>query len=180
MENKNNSNNEIWKDITGFEGLYQVSNLGRVKSLPRKNHPNETIRKIATDKKGYSRVNLIKDGKNHTKKVHRLVAEAFIPNPENKPSVDHINCNKSDNRVSNLRWYTYSEQVNDNPITKEKINKLKKPVRCKTTGLEFKSQKEAREYYNITARYLFSKKQKTCGHIYDENGKRIPLEWEYI
>ena len=172
--------NEIWKDIKGFEGLYQISNLGRVKSLVKKNHPTESIRKLSKDKKGYLRVNLLKDGKNHTRKVHRLVAEAFIPNPKNKPSVDHINGIKDDNRVSNLRWFTYKEQVNDNEVTKTKRNKTKRPVRCKTTGKEFESVTEAREYYNITARYLFSKKQKTCGHIYDENGKRIPLEWEYI
>lgn len=113
---------EIWKDIEGYEGLYQVSNLGRVKSMERYviNHSgvsyliHEKIRK-ATEKKdknkkqGYMHIALYKNNKGKNYYVHRLVAEAFIENPENKKTVNHINGNKHDNRVENLEWLTYSE-----------------------------------------------------------------------
>ena len=103
---------EIWKDVVGYEGLYQVSNLGRVKSLERldkNNHPvKEKILKQACDGvgKGYLYVNLGRMGRG---KIHRLVAEAFIPNPYNKPEVNHIDGNTKNNRVDNLEWVTHQE-----------------------------------------------------------------------
>lgn len=113
---------EIWKDIEGFEGLYQVSNLGRVKSLERYNigiknkSINERYLKQSPDGNGYLMVWLYKGTKRKTMKVHRLVAEAFIPNPKQKPQIDHINAIRQDNRVENLRWCTEKENSN-NPIT---------------------------------------------------------------
>ena len=104
---------EIWKDIEGYEGLYQVSNLGKVKSLKRmiKKRKCEELIKIASiTNKGYYRLPLCKCGKVKYFHIHRLVAEAFIPNIENKPTVDHIDRNKLNNIVSNLRWATYKEQ----------------------------------------------------------------------
>ena len=90
---------EIWKDIEGYEGLYQVSNLGRVKSLPKPiNIPGrgvyyskEKIIKLSKNKGGYLEAHLCKEGKMKTMMVHRLVANAFISNPKNKEQVDHIN-----------------------------------------------------------------------------------------
>ena len=105
---------EIWKDIKGYEGLYQVSNLGRVKSLERmmKNRKCEEIIKVPSlGGKGYYRLPLCNNGINKYYFVHRLVAEAFKPNKENKPTVDHIDRNKTNNCVSNLRWATYKEQI---------------------------------------------------------------------
>ena len=109
---------EIWKDIEGFEGLYQISNLGRVKSLGRyKKHYSklvyvpECIRKPGIDKDGYEILPLNKKGNKITQKVHRLVAQAFIPNPDNKNEIDHIDCNKRNNKVTNLRWVTRKENV---------------------------------------------------------------------
>ena len=103
----------MWKDIKGYEKLYMVSDMGEIKSLP-KNHRYgskvERILKGRPDKDGYLRVNLSKDGKLKEAKVHRLVANAFIPNPQNKPTVNHKNALVSDNRLSNLEWFTYSEQ----------------------------------------------------------------------
>lgn len=108
---------EIWKDINEYEGLYQISNTGRVKSLERMakirwDGKYRTIpEKIKTPncRSGYLRVGLSKDGKNKIYSVHRLVAEAFIPNPHNKPYINHKNGVKIDNRVSNLEWCTHSE-----------------------------------------------------------------------
>ena len=111
---------EIWKPIKEFEGYYEVSNMGRVRSLNYKRTGKKKILKNIEDYKGYLEVGLTKNGKRKQFKVHRLVAKAFIPNPENKPCIDHINTIKSDNRVENLRWVTYKENSN-NEKTLEKF-----------------------------------------------------------
>lgn len=110
---------EIWKDIEGYEGLYQVSNMGRVKSLERKvphwsgeRTVKERILKLGMDRGGYLQVNLYACGKLKTHKVHLLVCEAFHDNLENKKDVNHINENKTDNRVCNLEWLTRKENIN--------------------------------------------------------------------
>lgn len=108
---------ELWKDIAGFDGWYQVSSIGRVKRL-KKVHCNhgkrnivkrELILKQSLDHKGYFTVTISNGIEHKTQKVHRLVAKAFIPNPDNKPQVDHINRIRTDNRVENLRWATAKE-----------------------------------------------------------------------
>lgn len=110
--------NEVWKDIEGYEGLYQVSNMGNVKSV---GYGKERVLKFGKNNDGYLRVVLYKEGKGKTHKVHRLVAQAFIPNPENKEQIDHLNTIRTDNRVENLRWVTPKEN-NNNPLTKEHRN----------------------------------------------------------
>lgn len=100
---------EIWKDIKDFEGLYQVSSCGRVKSLrDNKGNYREKLLKLILCK-GYLYVNLLKDGKQKSYKVHRLVAEAFIPNTLNKPTVNHKDEIKTNNCVENLEWMTIRE-----------------------------------------------------------------------
>ena len=94
---------EEWKSVIGYEGLYEVSSCGQIKSLRK--GALLTPHKI----NGYYVVRLCKNGKMKNHKVHRLVAIAFIPNPENKAFVDHIDTNRSNNRVENLRWVTASE-----------------------------------------------------------------------
>lgn len=108
MENEN----EIWKDISGYEGIYRVSNLGRVKSLERFDSNNhlvkEKIKKLDKLKNGYLRIELWKNGKVVRFLVHRLVAQTFIPNPEKFPQVNHKDENKQNNCVNNLEWCSAS------------------------------------------------------------------------
>ncbi len=94
---------EIWKDVVGYEGLYQVSNLGRIKRNNKYLKQNIRV--------GYFAVNLCKNGKYKTKQVHRLVAQEFIPNKYNLPQVNHIDGNKRNNIVSNLEWITPSGNI---------------------------------------------------------------------
>lgn len=114
---------EIWKDIAGYEGLYQVSNLGRVKSLDRtvqyfRNGKLETkifkskIMKQNYTSAGYLMIYLRKDGKDKYNAVHRLVAQAFIPNPNNLPCVNHKDEVKDNNSVNNLEWCTHIYNCN--------------------------------------------------------------------
>jgi hypothetical protein len=122
---------EIFKPIKGFEGLYSISNLGRVKSHERKTyHPlykeqliKERILKLFPDRQDYLKVSLCKNGKLKTYLLHRFIAEAFIPNPENKPCINHIDGCKTNNKISNLEWCTVSE----NNYHSYKLN-LKKPL----------------------------------------------------
>ncbi len=103
---------EIWKDVCGYEGHYQVSNLGNVRSLRYNDSPRKNAKIIKPfDNGGYKRVTFRTNyaGKNFL--VHRLVAAAFVPNPENKQDVNHIDGNKFNNRADNLEWVTKSENV---------------------------------------------------------------------
>ena len=104
---------EIWRPIEGYEGLYEVSSYGRVKSLKRPYENNggiqwtkERILSPGKDKDGYLQVNLHCNGKQHQRKIHRLVAQAFLPNPDNLPQVNHRDEDKLNNRVENLEWCT--------------------------------------------------------------------------
>lgn len=122
---------EFWKPIKGFEGFYEVSNLGRIKSLERiTNHPKgkrlvrEYILKPYISRRGYYEVTLCRLAYRVKCEVHKIVLETFVPNVQNKPCIDHINTNKLDNRLSNLHWVTHKENSN-NPITLAKIKRAR-------------------------------------------------------
>lgn len=105
---------EIWKDIEGYNGFYQVSNLGRVKSTGGwcgTSKRREKIRATSLTKDGYVKVRLLYQGKDKTERIHRLVAKAFIPNKDNKDTVNHKDGNKENNIVDNLEWVNRKEQM---------------------------------------------------------------------
>ena len=124
--------NEEWRDVVGYEGLYQVSSEGRVKSLERKDCLGRTIRerilKPRTDRYGYLVVNLCDGGKRKHFFVHRLVCQAFHDNLDNKPEVNHVNEDKTDNRACNLEWSTRRENNNHGTRNERSAKALSKPV----------------------------------------------------
>lgn len=146
---------EIWKPIPGWEGLYEVSNLGKIKSLDRakKGHKGRILTPKIT-RYGYLSVALSRDNKKKYNFVHRLVAISFIPNPDNKPYVDHKDNNKLNAKLENLQWVTESENNKfafdrGRPPVKSwlgksgsKHNKSKKVI-CHTLGISFGSAHEA-------------------------------------
>lgn len=102
---------EIWKIIEGTDGKYEVSNTGKVRSNNYLGHGKQQELSLSKDHKGYLRVRIFKNGSRPTIKVHREVAKAFIPNPENKPEVNHKDGNKENNHVGNLEWATPGENT---------------------------------------------------------------------
>ena len=188
---------EIWKPVKGYEGLYEVSNLGNVRSVdkhlmfgnqyclfkgkPKKSFPNSM---------GYLRAELYKNNQGKKYFVHRLVAEAFIPNPNNLPCIDHIDRNYLNNSTDNLRWCTQKENCN-NPLTREyasiknrskEVNEKRLATKRKNQSIgcempvyyideqgkkiSFKSMTEAQRQTNVPSSYIsrsVNKKVPTLG-----------------
>lgn len=126
---------EVWRDVVGYEGRYQVSSMGCVKSLERKvpkwdgeRTVKERILKPGMGGGGYLLVNLYAGGKIRKFYVHRLVCEAFHENPDNKPQVNHLNEDKTDNRACNLEWCTAEENTNFGTRNERSRKTLSKPV----------------------------------------------------
>ena len=129
---------EIWKDIKGYEGKYQVSSLGRVRRV-------EVLSEF-THTRGYKYVNITKDGQTKHKYIHRLVAETFIPNPMNLETVNHINEVKDDNKVSNLEWLSYYDNNHHGTaIERRSITRGKKVLQYSLDGEFIKEWNSARE-----------------------------------
>lgn len=126
--------NEVWKDIQSYEGFYQVSSLGRIRSLNRtvRNRLGFTIAKgkvlSGVSKNGYLRVQLFKEGRWKSYPIHRLVANAFLSNSNSMPEVNHKNEDKGDNRVDNLEWCDRKQNCNYGTRTKRQSEKLSKKV----------------------------------------------------
>lgn len=171
---------EKWKPIKGYENCYLISTFGRIITLARNGIPNTKI--ISGTKCGrYERIGLRKNGVRKHFSVHRLVADTFIPNPNNLPQVDHINGNCFDNRVVNLRWATAKENIR-NPITfaryKQKMVERRDNESCKAVSqyskdgiliTTFQSIREAERitgipHSNISAA-AFNKRRKHGDHF---------------
>lgn len=158
---------EIWKDIKGYEGFYKISNLGNIKSLPR----NGTIKyeKILKPNNvaGYYQVSLQKNGIVEHKKIHRLVAEAFIQNPKEKKEVNHIDGNKHNNSVDNLEWVTTSEnQIHSKYVLGKGLRKVLQYSKDNNFIKEWRSIIEASKNLNIKSSNICDcclKNRKTAG-----------------
>lgn len=189
---------EIWKDIEGYESLYQVSDQGRVKSVERyrKNHSktqivHEKIKSSRKDPQGYLMVDLYKNNKAKTIRVHRLVAMAFIHNEFEKETVNHIDGNKENNKVCNLEWSTFEEQnkhfYKHNLKSEENIKKAVKAmnkaqakvVKCLNNDVIYESIAEAARKVGISPSLISmccKGKRKSAG----KNSQGQPLRWVYM
>lgn len=169
---------EIFKDIKGYEKIYQVSNLGNIKSLAReiisikngkfrKQKIEEKILKNNITKTGYCIVHLCKNRKRKAKTVHRLVAEAFIKNPCNYKQINHIDGNKKNNNVKNLEWCNESMNIlHSYRYLQRKQHNSTKKVKCVETGETFNSIAEAAAKKDIKAScisHVLNKRAKTAG-----------------
>ena len=167
-------NNEVWKDVGEYKeyeeysGMYEVSNLGRVRSVDRYVINSIGIRKLYKGKlckpkkenNGYFRVALCKSNKRKFALIHRLVAQAFIPNPDNLPEVNHIDENKSNNKVSNLEWCTSKYNMNYGTVA-ERIAK----TQGKTIVMLDLNGNELREFYSGYEAERFLKKPRSQSAI---------------
>lgn len=151
---------EIWKDIKGYEGLYQVSNLGRVKSLLFRNNITAKKRETPlimkfTKRSGYYNIVLRNEKGRKSFQIHRLVAQTFIPNPNNKPFVNHINFNRLDNNINNLEWCTQKENVQHSICNM----KVRKSITHSNTKEKYISYRKSRNEYRII---IDKKEYKSC------------------
>ena len=166
---------EIWRDIPDYFGIYQVSNLGRIKRI-KKYKSEPTILKSKTDNAGYLRVDLSKNCKRKSFLIHRLVALAFIPNPEALPQINHKNENKSDNRVENLEWCDSRYNNNYGTIRKRiSITKSIPVIQCNMNGeiiREYYGMNEAARQTGICVQNI----HKCCIGVYKTAGG---YKWKY-
>jgi len=191
---------EIWKEYTGeitaFHGHLMISNKGRIlRQYDR--WPYASMIKGSIDMDGYNIFRISINGKRYTKKVHRLVAETFCPNPENKPEVDHINAIRNDNRVENLRWATRLENSRNPHHRKLKsktqkrvlsqynhlIDANKKPVYAEHidgSSIEFDSVNQLMEYFDIKSYNNIFKKLKSGEYYTAHNSKMLGWKIGYI
>lgn len=158
---------EIWKDIPGYDSYYQVSNYGRVRSWRNAQHGRRgepRIRKVHEDDNGYYTITLSDDTVNKSYKVHQVVAKVFIPNPEEKPCINHKDSDRGNNHVDNLEWCTYQENM-DHAIKNGRIKRGEKAGRSKLTRnqvLQIRSiyengwfdKDQIAEAYNMNSEYI--------------------------
>lgn len=153
------------RDVVGFEGLYAVTSCGKVWS-----YKSNKFMAQRYDDDGYLRVNLRKDGKAYTKHIHRLVAEAYIPNPEGKPQVDHIDEVKTHNWLKNLRWATPGENTRHSVLGRKRTwSNKRRPIYCVELDQVFPTQAEASRKLNINLSALnrvLRGKRETCGNYH--------------
>ena len=165
---------EIWKDIPGYEGLYQASNFGNIKRICYTNQfssfSKEKILKQHYNEQGYLKIKLTKKGKPKTYRVHRLIAQTFIPNPYGLKEINHIDSRRDNNCVNNLEWCDRKSNILHS-VNKNRMHV--KPVRMIDNNVCFKSIKEAS---NVTG-ICYNSIESCCRGLLKTAGK---LKWEFI
>ena len=164
-------NREIWKPVNGYDGMYEVSNHGRVRSYATyrgvKHRETPRIMTGAKTLSGYHFVKFTYNGKKPCPKRHRLVAEAFIPNPENKPEINHVDGNKDNNHVSNLEWCTGQENKDHaikNGLTARGVRNCKSKITPKEVK-EIRKMYSTGDYYQKDIANVFGLKQSQVSKI---------------
>lgn len=184
---------EIWKSVPNYQGHYEVSSHGRVRSINKPvnskiRHNSSVVRKgrvlkLNLKRKGYLSVDLSRDNIVKTTLVHRMVALAFVPNPEVKPQVNHINGVKTDNCVSNLEWATSSENQQHRYTTLGQVGR-RKTVKCLETGETHNSSKHAAMWLNqakySNAKQLTALARKIRKCCVGEKPIAYGYHWEYV
>lgn len=161
-------NSEIWKSIEGYEKSYEISSCGRIKSKDRKIIDGRNLKgkllKGGSYPNGYRFMNLRKNGVNKSHLIHRLVAKAFIPNPNNYPVVNHLDGDKSNNKLENLEWCTQADNLYHAVKTNqmESICKIRRKVTIKHNDkkIMFDTMKDASEFFGFTRTWLNSQIRK--------------------
>lgn len=174
---------EIWKDIEGYKGVYQISNIGRVKSMyNHRGTPNRFLSPKLTQN-AYNSVNLYKNKSQRTFFIHQLVAKSFLPNPENKKGINHIDGNHLNNNVTNLEWATDLENMThaisnnlinnkgesngESKLTESQVLEIDNLLRTKSM-----QQKEIANHFNVSAMTISNiKHRKQWKHLFNN---RIP------
>ena len=159
---------EEWKNVIGYEGLYEVSNIGNVRNVRR-----NTLLKLSKNNYGYIQVSLYKNGIRTGLKVHRLVAEAFLPNPDNLPQVNHLDEDKTNNRVENLEWCTAKYNNTYGHRTENAINTRVKNGYADPNFIGFGlNEKEYIKQYNRIYYERNREKSKERSKIYYQEHKK--------
>lgn len=179
---------EIWKPVNGYEGLYEVSNSGKVRSLRFRNIEGRAgILREITLPSGYKYVNLHKDGVAKHHYLHRLVATAFIPNPNGLPEVNHRNENPGDNTLNNLEWCSsqYNKNYGNRAIKMAETKKdrftgenavRRSPVVCEETGVIYPTMRKAAQAVGVTYTKISlccTGKRKTAGGYHWKYAKTV-------
>lgn len=158
---------ETWKPIAGYEGRYEVSDLGNVASLKFARGSSRRLLKQSTNTWGYSQVTLSRDKEKRNKTVHRLVAEAFIENPNQYKQINHVDENKRNNRADNLEWCDSKHNINHGGRNSRVSNTLKRPVIATLPdGTEeyYKSIKDAAETLHVSHSIISASLHKRSRH----------------
>lgn len=176
----NNTIEEVWEDVEGFEGLYKISNLGRVYSLKK-----DAVMKYKHNNRKYAQITLTKDGKQHYFLVHRLVAMHFIDNPDNLPQVNHKDENKENNAASNLEWCTnkynalYGTRIERTKNNKDYL-KSREDMKRKVKGTSFDGEVEVKLNSIKSARSLGFNTKKIIDCCQGKCEMYKGFKWEYI
>ena len=178
---------EIWRDVVGFEGIYEVSNIGNIRTIEGKTTSNSKYKvrhwkqrslKLKHDRNGYKRVCLWKDGKNNDWLVHRVVATAFISNPNNYPMINHIDGVSNHNDVDNLEWCDSNHNVN-HAFDTGLMNATKTKLIRVDNGQEyvFRSKSYACKFMGRSHTYINDKLRKEFNKVIDINGIEYKIEF---